>query len=146
VQAKVFDRRHLATFTAKKSDELIADDASQRFAVDALGGTGNVPSVFQEHGELALGWIGVRLKGIGTLGWGDWAMCVRFWGEITREPSPKRQDRRRAFHPKARSHCPITPTKEDTKPKTIHCNLTDLASISQPNCVYTKLNIQAILI
>ncbi|MDO8320517.1 MAG: hypothetical protein Q7T43_15165, partial [Rhodoferax sp.] len=41
---------------------------------------------------------------------GDQAMCVRFWGEITREkPSAVRHRlSARAFHPKARSHDQIT--------------------------------------
>ena len=41
---------------------------------------------------------------------GDRAMCMRFWGENTRETDASVRLRRfaRAFHPKARSHDPIT--------------------------------------
>jgi len=41
---------------------------------------------------------------------GDWGMCVRFWDENTRETeaSVRQQPSARAFHPKARSHAPIT--------------------------------------
>jgi len=40
----------------------------------------------------------------------DWGMRVRFWGESTRETeaSVRRQLSAHAFHPKARSHAPIT--------------------------------------
>jgi len=41
---------------------------------------------------------------------GDWAMRMRFWGENTREIEAAVCKRlsTRAFHPKARSHHPIT--------------------------------------
>ncbi|WP_296527610.1 hypothetical protein, partial [Rhodoferax sp.] len=41
---------------------------------------------------------------------GDWAMRMRFWGENTREIEAGVGKRlwARAFHPKARSHSPIT--------------------------------------
>ncbi len=41
---------------------------------------------------------------------GDWGMCMRFWGENTRETERTARHRpfARAFHPKARSHAPIT--------------------------------------
>ena len=41
---------------------------------------------------------------------GDGVMCVRFWGEITRDVMSAARQRllTRAFHPKARSHAPIT--------------------------------------
>uniref|UniRef100_UPI00374D1F12 hypothetical protein n=1 Tax=Rhodoferax sp. TaxID=50421 RepID=UPI00374D1F12 len=41
---------------------------------------------------------------------GDRAMCMRFWGENTRETQGAIHQRllTRAFHPKARSHDPIT--------------------------------------
>jgi len=41
---------------------------------------------------------------------GDWGMRMRFWGENTRETGGSVRQRlpARAFHPKARSHAPIT--------------------------------------
>jgi len=41
---------------------------------------------------------------------GDRGMCMRFWGENTRETEGSERLRlsARAFHPKARSHTPIT--------------------------------------
>jgi len=41
---------------------------------------------------------------------GDWGMRMRFWGENTRETNGSVRQRlpARAFHPKARSHAPIT--------------------------------------
>ena len=57
---------------------------------------------------------GVRLKLICALAHqtrrGDRVMCMRFWGENTRETEASVRLRlfARAFHPKARSHDPIT--------------------------------------
>ncbi len=55
---------------------------------------------------------------------GDRGMCLRFWGGITRElfPCVCQGRRARAFHPKARSHAPITTPSasfqiENSKPK-----------------------------
>jgi len=51
---------------------------------------------------------------------GDWAMCMRFWGEITREIGRAVGQRclSRACHPKARSHDPIT--RPDTVTQSTH--------------------------
>jgi hypothetical protein len=51
---------------------------------------------------------------------GDRVMCMRFWSENTRESAGAVHQRllARAFHPKARSHDPITtPNRVGSKPK-----------------------------
>ena len=54
---------------------------------------------------------------------GDWAMRMRFWGENTRETEAAVCKRlpTRAFHPKARSHSPITvPSAVGSEIQTFH--------------------------